>query len=153
MNKIKFLVFADLHHYPGIFYTNAEEKLEKIKALADKMYSRMAYLTSDTRAIRQAMDEYHQFVVNEYHKEEPVSEDLEEAAKTYAKKESHGYEPCNIVKTFRVGAKWQKQQMMKNGVDAKITLLDGISYVSKDVLSQFRPGEKVKLIIIKEEEQ
>ena len=29
MNKIKFLVFADLHHYPGIFYTNAEEKLEK----------------------------------------------------------------------------------------------------------------------------
>lgn len=34
MNKIKFLVFADLHHYPGIFYTNAEEKLEKIKKRA-----------------------------------------------------------------------------------------------------------------------
>ena len=50
------------------------EKLEKIKTLADKMYSRMAYLTSDTRPIRQAMDEYHQFIINEYHKEEPVSE-------------------------------------------------------------------------------
>ena len=51
-----------------------KEKLEKIKELADKMYSRMAYLTSDTRPIRQAMDEYHQFIINEYHKEEPVSE-------------------------------------------------------------------------------
>lgn len=48
-----------------------KEKLEKIKSLADKMYSRMAYLTSDTRPIRQAMDEYHQFIINEYHKEEP----------------------------------------------------------------------------------
>ena len=48
------------------------EKLEKIKELADKMYSRMAYLTTDTRPIRQAMDEYHQFIINEYHKEETV---------------------------------------------------------------------------------
>lgn len=54
-----------------------KEKLEKIKALADKMYSRMAYLTSNTRPIRQAMDEYHQFIINEYHKEEPVSNGLD----------------------------------------------------------------------------
>ena len=60
-----------------------KEKLEKIKALADKMYSCMAYLTSDTRPIRQAMDEYHQFIINEYHKEEPASEDLEEAGKEW----------------------------------------------------------------------
>ena len=42
MNKIKFLVFADLHHYPGIFYTNAEEKLEKIKKRAIEKLAEMS---------------------------------------------------------------------------------------------------------------
>lgn len=64
-----------------------KEKLEKIKALSDKMYSSMAYLTTDTRPIRQAMDEYHQFIIHEYHKEEPVSEDnnLRKASEEYLK--------------------------------------------------------------------
>jgi hypothetical protein len=74
-----------------------KEKLEKIKALADKMYSRMSYLTSDTRPIRQAMDEYHQFIINEYHKEEPVSEDLEEVALLYYPKMSRISEPHGVI--------------------------------------------------------
>lgn len=49
------------------------------------------------------------------------------------------------------GIKWQKEQMMKDAVDAKITLYDGISYVSKEILSQYKPGDKVKVIIVKEE--
>lgn len=77
------------------------EKLEKIKSLADKMYTSMQNLTSDTTPIRKAMDEYHQFLIYEYYKEEPtipdivdehfdemlgeepVSEDLEEAIGEY----------------------------------------------------------------------
>lgn len=51
------------------------EKLEKIKSLADKMYTSMQNLTSDTTPIRKAMDEYKRFIVHEYHNEEPVSED------------------------------------------------------------------------------
>jgi len=78
-----------------------KEKLEKIKALADKMYSRMAYLTSDTRPIRKAMEEYHQFIINEYHKEEPVSNPIDF--------EKELYKSFGQVKDFTLGmriAKW-----------------------------------------------
>ena len=56
-----------------------KEKLIKIKSLADKMYDAAFNLTTDASLLRKAMDDYHQFIINEYHKEEPVSEDLEEA--------------------------------------------------------------------------
>lgn len=49
-----------------------KEKLEKIKRLADDMYYKMAYLTSDTRPIRKAMEDYHSFIVHEYNKDEQV---------------------------------------------------------------------------------
>ena len=52
---------------------------------------------------------------------------------------------------FAKGMDSMKQQMMKEAADAKITLLDGISYVSKDILSKFKPGDKVKVIVIKED--
>jgi uncharacterized coiled-coil DUF342 family protein len=93
---------------------NTEEKLKNIKELADKMYSRMAYLTSDTRPIREAMEEYHQFIINEYHKEEPVSEDLEEASRNYADNEEYGDDEYFAIKAaFKVGAQWQKEHHWK----------------------------------------
>lgn len=30
MNKVKFLAFADIHHYPGVFFTDARARLQKI---------------------------------------------------------------------------------------------------------------------------
>ena len=54
-----------------------KEKLKKIKKLADAMYTKMQNLITDTSGIRTAMEEYHQFIINEYNKEEPISEDLE----------------------------------------------------------------------------
>jgi len=53
-----------------------KEKLKKIKKLADAMYTKMQNLITDTSGIRTAMEEYHQFIINEYNKEEPISEDL-----------------------------------------------------------------------------
>lgn len=35
MQSIKFLVFADLHHYPGVFYTEARERLASILKRAE----------------------------------------------------------------------------------------------------------------------
>ena len=35
MNQVKFLVFADLHHYPGVFYTDARNKLAAIMKRAE----------------------------------------------------------------------------------------------------------------------
>lgn len=139
-----------------------KEKLEKIKALADKMYSSMAYLTSDTRPIRQAMDEYHQFITNEYHKEEPVSEDLEEAAKHYLYSnilydDVYVGNPTDkdCIKMFKAGAKWQKERIMANYTNATI----GLPYENKyggythliDVSRPLPVGNNKIAIIFKED--
>ena len=54
-----------------------KDKLEKLKKLADAMYYAAQQLTTDASRLHKAMEEYHQFIINEYHKEEPVSEELE----------------------------------------------------------------------------
>jgi hypothetical protein len=94
-------------------------KLEKIKKLADAMYYAAQYLTTDASRLHKAMEEYHQFIINEW-REEPVSEDLEEAAEKYA------YELCPSIgvanteaeQSFKAGAKWQKEQFVKNRLAA-----------------------------------
>ena len=48
-----------------------EEKLEKLKKLADAMYYAAQYLTTDASSLRKTMEDYRQFIINEYHKEEP----------------------------------------------------------------------------------
>ena len=42
-----------------------EEKLDKIKKLADAMYYSMQNLTTDTTKIREAMNNYRRFVIYE----------------------------------------------------------------------------------------
>lgn len=54
-----------------------KEELEKIKSLADKMYYAAFNLTTDASLLRKAMDDYHQFVINEYHKEDYESNALQ----------------------------------------------------------------------------
>ena len=85
-------------------------------------------------------------------KEEPVSEDLEEASRNYADNEEYGDDVYFAIKAaFKAGAKWQKeqdqstielaedhamlagmnkieQQMMENAIDATI----GLPYENKD---------------------
>ena len=54
-----------------------KEKLEKIKELADAMYYAAGNLGPNVGSgerLRKTMGEYHKFIINEYHKEEPVSE-------------------------------------------------------------------------------
>ena len=40
-----------------------EQKLQKLKKLADGMYHAAQYLTTDASHLRKAMDEYHQFII------------------------------------------------------------------------------------------
>lgn len=40
-----------------------EPKLKKLKKLADGMYRAAQYLTTDASHLRKAMDEYHQFII------------------------------------------------------------------------------------------
>lgn len=129
-------------------------KVEKIKKLADAMYDRMQNLTTDTSGIRKAMDEYHQFIINEYYKEDTEkdfgikSNDLEEAACEY---DNSHIDDNNFA--FKAGAKWQKEKMMEDAVDGEIYFsLDYQQYrIYTEPLAYFHHGDKVKLIIIKEE--
>lgn len=43
--------------------TEVELKQQKLKKLADGMYHAAQYLTTDASHLRKAMDEYHQFVI------------------------------------------------------------------------------------------
>ena len=56
-----------------------KEKLIKIKKLADAMYFTAFNMTTDASLLMKAMKEYHQFIINEECKKEPVSENLEKA--------------------------------------------------------------------------
>lgn len=42
------------------------EKLDKLKRLSDEMYFRMQTLSTDLRLLRKAMEDYHNFIINEY---------------------------------------------------------------------------------------
>lgn len=55
-----------------------KEKLIKIKSLADKMSDTAFNMTTNASLLKKAMDEYHQFIINEYHKEEQVIKELQE---------------------------------------------------------------------------
>lgn len=42
------------------------EKLDKLKRPADEMYFRIQTLSTDLRPLRKAMEDYHNFIINEY---------------------------------------------------------------------------------------
>jgi len=142
-----------------------KEKLTKAVKLADAMYYAAQYLTTDASRLHKAMEEYHQFIIHEYFKEEPVSEDLEEASVNYAATGEflpNGKEMIDfqLEKAFKAGAKWQKEQMMEKSIDGDITFDyygdDDKTYgcIAHDsfCLEDFglKDRDKVRMIFIKE---
>lgn len=86
-----------------------KDKLEKVVKLANGMYYAAQYLTTDASRLRKAMKDYHQFIINDYCKEESASEDLEEAAEQAEQREG------NLINGrfkagFKSGAQWQKER-------------------------------------------
>lgn len=106
--------------------------------------------------------------------EEPVSEDLWEASKQYALRQvlastdtemsEQAYLKLRLFSGFELavahkdGAKWKKEYMMKNAIEAYIrrnkytkkNVLNGFD-VTCDAIQKFNGGDKVKVIVIKEE--
>lgn len=85
--------------------------------------------------------------------EEPVGEELEEEALVYAATGEISLEGKLVIdeeiyETFKAGAQWQKQQMMKDAVDVEVwdEKPPHITYFPKNL----KGGDKVKLIIIKD---
>ena len=95
--------------------------------------------------------------------EEPVSEDLEEAADEYAPDFSNSIASkaaVNAVRdAFKAGAKWQAEQMMANAVDGafirrnrytKKNVLNGLD-MTCDAIQCFKDKDKIKVLFIKED--
>jgi hypothetical protein len=145
-----------------------KEKLERIKSLADKMSDTAFNITTDASMLRKAIDEYHQFIINEYHKEEPVSEELEIAANEWDAKASFtpfymalddNGNPNGVkqdytthAESFKAGAKWQIAKLMTNVIDAQCFGFQGAALFSFRLpADNYLVGSKVKVIVIKED--
>lgn len=114
-----------------------KEKLEKIKVLADAMYNAAFNITTDASRLKKAMYDYHQFVIQELRNEEPVSEDLEEAAMRIATRHSHitgDTYYANDAWFFKKGAQWQKQQLIEKACEwlksYRQDTYDGTGYIA-----------------------
>ena len=143
-----------------------KEKLTKAVKLADAMYYAAQYLTTDASRLHKAMEEYHQFIIHEYFKEEPVNEDLEEVSRQYALNNTP-YEDCTeeMQDAFKAGAQWQKEVLMKDILDGYVCfndsahneeLPDHCIITNEEPKESFEKrglklGDKVKVIIVKED--
>ena len=96
--------------------------------------------------------------------EEPVSEDLEEAAKHYLYSnilydDVYVGNPTDkdCIEMFKAGAKWQKEQMLKKSFGATVCkyLNTFLKEMDKDAISQalreYTNGDRVRVLIIKQE--
>ena len=93
-------------------------------------------------------------------KEEPISEDLEDAVNAYIGHKPDVDESSSVYGkrlAFKAGAKWRKKQMMAKAFDAEVLEnYDGkvIKYdetILDEKLSDFKIFDKVKVIVVKEE--
>ena len=80
---------------------------------------------------------------------------IEEAADKYEKEHTGIYPEVgqtSIRDAFIDGAEWQKEQMMKRMIEGKIIyLLNGDAAINIGDTEEYNLGDKVKLIIIKED--
>lgn len=89
--------------------------------------------------------------------------EIDEAAKEYAKttfKKPHSDNPdeeVTIVEPdkyagFIAGAKWDKEQMMSNAVEGTVYGNGVYTWVAGDIPSQFKYGDKVRVIVLPKED-
>lgn len=121
--------------------------IEKIKAEVDRLkHSGYAYNRGAYEAICTIED-----FINSL-QAEPVSEDLELASERYACKFSSSKYGHDKVKDAVIwGANWQKEQMLKDAVDANVSFGQPVLLAKPIPTNIAKDGDKVKLIIVKEE--
>ena len=85
-----------------------KEKLLKLRKLADAMYYAAQHLTTDASRLHKAMDEYHQFIINEYHKKEPTIPDIVDEH-FYEMLEEEPVSEQNLSNVQRIGKNWKEE--------------------------------------------
>ena len=137
------------------------DKVQKIREGVEKLKSQLlrgacsSQIAMETMCKEEAYNEI--LAILDTMQEEPVSKELEEAANNALNNVLNTHEIVNVrscLEMFRFGANWKKEQMMTKAVDAELysdgmlTPLIGIK--DKEKISNIKFGDKVKLIIIKE---
>lgn len=88
---------------------------------------------------------------------EPVSEELEEAASSFARKDSEGisnpvnfyYTIADKARVFKAGIEWHKKRLIKEAIDGIARPDDGEVWCDLKSFN-FKDGDKCKVILIKE---
>ena len=144
-------------------------KVEKIKAeikrrksLADKESENM-YFFARSDAYRELL-----YFIDSL-EEEKISDDLEEAAESCMPEcmwgidvngddiTENAYDFNQMIQMFKDGVDWKKKQMMKNAVGGEITVYVLSKHLKYDkgkflnAWDRFNIGDKVKIIVIKED--
>ena len=132
--------------------TDKEKVINELKEALDSLDITNKYRLNLIRAI-------------EYLQEEPASEDLEEAASNYAEEhrialmdyesgEVEMNKSLDVVNAFKVGAQWQKEQLMAKAIDGLVVcnkLTHGFKDILMEIPSYLNVDDKVKVIVIKED--
>ena len=100
---------------------------------------------------RRTAEKYDEIEYNRQRAEESVPNDLEEAAEEYSKERAEGHVLYDWVHAFIAGAKWQKEQMMEEAVEGYIAATNESSAVLALPRDSFKKGDKVRIIIVKED--
>ena len=153
--------------------TNAELNEEIKRFVAEYGYERSEDILLIAIVARQfyelgchrTAEKYDEIEYNRQRAEESVPKDLEEAAHSYSESDEPLYSPGHrfhwdddalfgkqIETTFIAGAKWQKEQMMNEAVEGKIIFLfNGDVAINIGDVDEYNLGDKVKIIIVKED--
>ena len=141
------------------------DKIRNIIQQQDKssVNEAMAEVEAKVKAFTEAhKGEDSEKILAEMRGEEPISENYENAlnseAITFLQEQQivPNFYADIIMKAVKRGANWQKQQMIKDAVDGKIYETQARSKLKAATIGKisglkYRVGDKVKLIILKEE--
>lgn len=141
-----------------------ERRIAAYQKNFDKADNKIAKLSTDGRIA--SLKGILPFITS-LQQEQPEVEcdDLEEVARAYSEQVTDGHNYRDLTCGFKAGAKWQKEQMMKDAVDIKVIesynptcepneRLHGISFIydCKNDNQYLIAGDRAKIIIVKEEE-
>ena len=142
------------------------DNLAKVRAEVEKLNAKLlrgacsSQVAMETMCKEEAYNEV--LAILDSIQKEPVSEKLEDAASSFARKDSEGISnPANFyyivtdkARIFKAGAKWQKEQIMAKVVDGEVTYGKSLAIPSLGWVldkEELDFGDKVKLIFIKED--
>lgn len=168
--KAKFLQNGDSYHL-GIFdgLDMAKQILDTLEEPVEKTCKTCGFYENNCPFIRDKFIPYPNKVCKDYTfstlkaEQEPVSEDLEEEVKRYLCEECSGDDEPTVSEIARHFAEWMKAKMMEGAVEGTVIELGetykdlSLSVNAKELNQVLQPlgvgdGNKVKIIIVKEEE-